>query len=228
MQSGKATISIKAMCAIGVSTLFVSCGTLRNSHKYQLGDDVYEFRQRNTQYQKVWVYVNEDSIQLLSYKDSDQVVHPKPAEDLFFLKPSFDIDVTTVAFKYRPSALNLPRQLTTDFNGNVYLGYRLDRFRVKYKRTPFGSKSSLGHRGITAGVFGGIGSTAVTPWTTNNLITDEYNGLILSRGLAMMVGINDLTVGAGIGWDYLTDRDKDIWIYQHRPWYGLTVGLNLN
>lgn len=34
--------------------------------------------------------------------------------------------------------------------------------------------------------------------------------------------------GVGVGWDYLTDRDKGIWIYQNKPWYGLTVGLNLN
>jgi hypothetical protein len=57
---------------------------------------------------------------------------------------------------------------------------------------------------------------------------EEYNGMVLTRGLAFMVGINTLTVGLGVGWDYLTDRDKDIWIYQNKPWYGLTLGLNLN
>jgi hypothetical protein len=43
----------------------------------------------------------------------------------------------------------------------------------------------------------------VTPWTTNNKITDEYNGFVLSRGVAVMVGINTLTVGVGAGWEYL-------------------------
>jgi hypothetical protein len=84
------------------------------------------------------------------------------------------------------------------------------------------------HRGVTVGAFGGIASTGVTPWTTNNLSSDEYNGLILSRGFALMIGLNTLTVGLGVGWDYLTDRDKRIWIYQNKPWYGLSVGLNLN
>jgi hypothetical protein len=68
----------------------------------------------------------------------------------------------------------------------------------------------------------------MTPWTTNQGMTDEYNGFILSRGIALMIGVNNLTVGAGIGWDYLTDRDKDIWIYQNKAWYGLTFSLHLN
>jgi hypothetical protein len=32
-----------------------------------------------------------------------------------------------------------------------------------------------------------------------------------------MFGLNNLTVGAGVGWDSLTDRDKNIWIYQNKP-----------
>jgi hypothetical protein len=212
-----------------LGTLIVaSCGALRNSPKYQLSDDVYEYRQKGNKYQKAWAYVNGDSVRILSYKNPAQVIVPEARTDQFFLKRSFDVDVMTVGFKYRPSIADLPRQLNTDFNGNVYLGYRLDRFRMSHKDTPFGRKTDFGHRGITAGVFGGIGSTAITPWTTNNLTTDEYNGFILSRGLAVMLGVKDLTVGLGVGWDYVTDRDKDIWIYQNKPWYGLTVGLNLN
>jgi hypothetical protein len=205
-----------------------SCAGLRDAPKYQLSDAVYHFRQKGEKYQKAWVYVNEDSIRVLSYEEPHDVVSVKPHEDKFFLKRSFDVDVTTIGFKYRPATLNLPRQLTTDFNGNIFLGYRFDRFRVKYKPTPFGHRSSLGHRGVTMGVFGGLGSTSITPWTTNNAITEEYNGLILSRGFALMLGVNDLTVGLGVGWDYLTDRDKNVWIYQNRSWYGLSIGLNLN
>lgn len=43
-----------------------------------------------------------------------------------------------------------------------------------------------------------------------------------------MIGVNNLTVGVGVGWDYLTDRDKAIWIYQNKPWIGVTIGLNIN
>lgn len=43
-----------------------------------------------------------------------------------------------------------------------------------------------------------------------------------------MMGYKSLTVGLGVGWDNLLDRDKDIWVYQSKPWYGLTLSLNLN
>lgn len=43
-----------------------------------------------------------------------------------------------------------------------------------------------------------------------------------------MLGVKALTVGIGVGWDNLVDRDTDIWVYQFKPWYGLTLSLNLN
>ncbi|WP_276374643.1 hypothetical protein [Chryseolinea sp. H1M3-3] len=213
---------------ICLGCLLQACGTLRHSPKYQLADDVYEYRQKGTNYQKAFLYVEEDTMKILLPKEPYTPIIPRTGEDQFFLKRSFDIDVMTVAFKYRPAVAYLPRQLDTDFNGNVFIGYRLDRFRIKVKNTPVGLRKSFSHRGITLGGFGGIGSSSVTPWTTNNQTFDEYNAFIISRGLAIMIGVNHLTVGVGVGWDYLTDRDKDIWIYQNKPWYGLTVGLNLN
>jgi len=205
-----------------------ACSTIKDSPKYRLSDGHYEFKQTEGKYKKAFVYVREDTIRILLEEKPEELFVPEPRKDQFFLKPSFDLDVITVLFKYRPITSGLPRQLTTDFNGNVFIGYRVDRFRLSNKETPLGRKQSFRHRALTVGTFGGLGSTSVTPWTTNNQTTDEYSGLILSRGLAFMVGVNNLTVGLGIGWDYLTDRDKHIWIYQNKPWFGLTVGLNLN
>jgi hypothetical protein len=193
-----------------------------------LGDGEYAFRQPQHKYKKAFVYVQEDSIRIFLAENINAPYIPEPHKDQFFLKRSFDVDVMTVAFKFRPVAAGLPRQLTTDFNGNIFVGYRVDRFRVLYKETPVGLKRIYKHRGLSIGAFGGLGSTSITPYTTANKITEEYSGFILSRGLATMVGVNNLTVGIGIGWDYLTDRDKGVWIYQNKPWYGLTLGLNLN
>ena len=211
-----------------VITFVSGCASISNNPSYQLADNVYWYKQKGTRYQKVWTYVNEDSIRVHSFTDPDKVIYPQISKDQFFLRRSFDIDIMTVYFKYRPARINLPRQLNTDFNGNIFLGYRFDRIRVKRHKSPFGTVQASFHRGFSAGVFGGIGSTAVTPWTTNNLITDEYNGLVLSRGIAAMYAVESLTFGFGIGWDHLTDRDKHIWLYQNKPWFGLTVGLNLN
>lgn len=216
-----------ALTLITIAIVLTGCGALHNAHKYQLGDDVYAHKQKGEPYEKAWVFVEDDSVSILSYKDSTQRTFDTRRTQ-YFVKRTFDVDVMTVGFKYRPAAANLPRSLSPDFNGNVFVGYRIDRFKLNYKSTPFGPKARFGHRGVAAGVFGGIGSTAVTPWTTNYQTMDEYNGLTVSRGLALMFAVNTLTVGAAVGWDYITDRDKSIWIYQNKPWYGVAIGLNLN
>lgn len=204
-----------------------ACSSIKDSPKYQLSDGIYEFKQSPDKYRKAFVYVN-DTVSIFLKENPKERFTTDKLKDQFFRKRSFDIDVMTIPFKYRPATGSIPRQLTTDFNGNIFIGYRIDRFRVSYTETPVGWKQSGKHRAFSIGGFGGLGSTSVTSSTTNNQSTDEYSGVILTRGLAAMIGVNNLTVGVGIGWDYLTDRDKGIWIYQNKSWYGLTVGLNLN
>jgi hypothetical protein len=194
-------------------------------NKYQLSNDYYEFHQPGQPSARVFVRVKEDSIEVIKLDESTKVVR---GQDEYFIKKSFDLDAMIVPFKYRPVSMEFPRQLNTSFNGNVYIGYRVDRFWLDYKNTPAGLIKELKHSAITVGGFGGIGTAFISPWSTNYRTTDEYDGVVLTRGLAFMIGINSLTVGMGVGWDYLTDRDKDIWIYQNKPWYGLTLGLNIN
>ena len=211
-----------------VGALFLqSCATLRESPKYQLSDGYYNFRQTDSKYIKVYIKSENDSVTIHPI-DGEPPITIEPLKDEYFRKNSFDIDVMTILFKYRPKSTTIPHQLNTNFNGNVYLGYRVDRFQIDFEKTPAGQRKTFRHNGLTFGLFGGIGSTPVNTWTTANQIADEYDGVVLSRGFAVMVGLNSLTVGVGVGWDYLTDRDKKLWIYQNKPWFGLTLGLNLN
>ena len=76
--------------------------------------------------------------------------------------------------------------------------------------------------------FSGLGNTAMTPSTTRNGIMTEYDGLILQKGVASIIAVNKLTLGLSIGFDNLLDQNKNVWIYQNKPWYGLMLGLNLN
>jgi hypothetical protein len=221
---------MKRLCNLVISVsiiLLSSCASLRNSPKYQLSEGVYEFRHRDTDYESAYVEHVNDTLKLYPVK-GDSPLLVKPSEDKFFRLQTFDVDLITVVFKYRTARVNLPSQVNTNLNGSIYLGYRVDRFHVHYKETPAGLKKSNYHRAFTAGAFMGFGATAVNPWTTNYQITDEYDGVVFTRGLAMMAGFNNLTVGIGLGWDYLTNRDKEIWIYQNKPWLGLTLGLNVN
>jgi len=197
--------------------------------KHGLTDGRYDSKQADGRFKKVDLYVDdEDSVNIKIF-DQSKPVGLNPLQPLYLRKGTFDFDAMTVPFKFRPGSSQLPRQLDTDFNGNIYLGYRVDRFRITYQNTPIGQRQKIKQIGFSVGVFGGLGSTFVSPWTTSDpAFSEEYNGFILSRGFALLVGVNNLTFGLGVGWDYLTDRDKGIWIYQNKPWYGLTVGLIVN
>lgn len=212
-----------------LSGLLASCTGLKKVPESHLVPDYYQFSKGGERYKKVYVDVKDDSLTIIPIDKNIKIARSTntPA-DQKILKRSFDLDLLVTPFKFRPSSANFPVQLNTDFNGNIFLGYRLDRFRVHYEKSPARLTKKIHHRAMTIGAIGGLGTAFVSPWSTNYRTTDEYNALILSRGFSAMVGLNNLTVGLGVGWDYLTDRDKDIWIYQNQGWYGLTLSLNLN
>jgi hypothetical protein len=146
-----------------------------------------------------------------------------------FVQSSFDIDVLTIPFKYRPPASNLPGQLTSNFTGSLYLGYRSDIYKITYQNTPLWvRKRKITHVGYSFGLFSGIGSAAINPSVTNQQIAYEYDGVVFNKGLAGIIGVNNFTFGLGIGLDHLLDQNQGVWIYQGRPWLGLTIGLNIN
>jgi hypothetical protein len=212
---------------VAFSVIFIllasSCSILQQSLSNKLSNGYYWFHEPGKNPRKVYVVVDEDS---LAWYDNGHLFTAGNFDR--FSKPSFDIDILTVPFKYRPSSYDFPRQLDNSFNGNLYFGYRRDVFRVRRSQTPVGIQRKIVHHGYTVGFFGGFGSSPITPWTTNYRTTDEYSGFIVTRGIAAMTSLNSLTVGFGIGWDSLTDRDKEIWIYQNKPWFGVTIGLSIN
>jgi len=133
--------------------LFVcSCANIRNTRKYELGNGIYDFRQESSWHKKSYVYINEDTVRIITRDHPTEAIIPDPQQEQFYLKKTFDIDVMTIAFKYRPKSIYLPRQLTTDFNGNLFIGYRLDRFKVKLNKTPAGIQKSYHHRAITLNI----------------------------------------------------------------------------
>jgi hypothetical protein len=212
---------------LGMALLQQACGSLRHPPKYELGTGYYKFKQEGSKFKPVFVETTEDTVHIYP-EFEDEKISIIPTRDEVFQNTGFDVDLTTAIFKYRNAQENLPRQLNYEFNGHLYLGYRIDRYQVHYSKTPIGFVKNSVYHGITFGAFGGLGATAVTPWTTNYQMMDEYHGLIVTHGFATMVGLGRITSGLAIGWDYLTDRDKAIWIYQGTPWFGIIFGLNIN
>jgi hypothetical protein len=68
----------------------------------------------------------------------------------------------------------------------------------------------------------------MNPWVTENQINIEYDGVVWTNGLVVIMGLNKFAVGLALGWDRLLDDNRKYWIYEKQPWLGLAVGLNLN
>lgn len=193
--------------------------------------------------EKVYVQNSDDSLVVYRHIDKsrqyDATASPrlalskytgiKPTFSALFMQSTFDIDFLTMPFKYRPVSRSLPAQFNTNLNGAVYVGYRQDKYRVRYRKHPInGYQLRVNHFGFSLGLFSGLGGTAMNPWVTENNIAVEYDGVVWAKGVAGIIAIDNFTIGLAAGWDNLLDKNKAFWIYQNKPWLGLAFGLNLN
>lgn len=123
-----------------------------------------------------------------------------------------DIDIITVPFKIRPGVRGFPTQLNANLSTALYLGKRKE----------------LQDSGYGYGVFAGLGSVTMNPYVTRQAIDYEYDGFVSSVGIAGIYDARRFNVGVAIGIDHLMDQNKTKWIYQHQPWVGILLGINLN
>ena len=218
------------LCAL----LLSGCVTLQNNAKYELADGKYNLKVADKKYD---CYVENSPDSILIYKLPSKISTSLPTKMNEYLatkqrliKPSLDIDILIALFKVRPQSKNvLPTQLNDNFNGNIYVGYRTDIYQVRYKKNPLDIyQRQINHFGFSGGLFLGLGNASINPSTTSNLLSNEYDGIVLQRGVAGTVAINKLTIGVSIGADKLLDSNNKAWIYENKPWFGLMLGLNLN
>jgi hypothetical protein len=146
-----------------------------------------------------------------------------------FNTSSLDLDALTILFKYRPYTAGVPNQLNTNFNGAGYLGYRSDYYLLSYDKNPLNAyQRRMSHFAYSIGLFAGLGATSINHSMTNEQVQSDYDGVVITKGIAGLIGVGNLTFGAAIGLDHLIDRNHTLWIYQGKPWVGFTVGLNIN
>lgn len=235
--------SLRFLFLILMCQLF-SCKSQKDSPKFNFADGIYHTRVKG-QKQQVYVENTEDSISIYSLKKGWRTAPVKPSElvkQTFAQKAStenmnsnkywqngFDVDILTIPIKFRPSAQSFPRQFSNHLNGAVYLGYRTDVYRMSLTTDPIGKlHEKVKHYGISAGIITGFGVTPLNPWVTNNGISIEYDGMAWSKGVAIVMGVENFTFGLIGAVDHLLDGNKHLWIYQGKPYIGLAVGLNLN
>ena len=214
--------------------LFTGCSTLQNSSKYELANGTYKLKAENKTTNS-YVENSGDTIKIVYLPSKSFKLLPLKTTDTFTAKqklivPSFDIDILTALLKVRPSIKHiLPAQLNTNFNGNIYVGKRTDIYNINYHKNAIDEYTrNINHFGMSGGIFLGISNTAMNFTTTNNNILAEYDGIVLQKGIAGIIAVNKLTIGLSIGFDNLLDKNKSVWLYEKKPWYGLMLGLNLN
>lgn len=201
-----------------LSIVLSSCAVTNES---QLPQGRYLYRMKGMTFQKAVLSSLGDSViiheRAVSAKSNSLPLMQRDAE---LLRSSFDSEVFWTIGKFRPAAENLPRQLNTELNGNLYAGWRWDR----YKNIAHGKWMS---QSISLGAFAGIGTTRISSSTTNHRTTAEYQAAAASYGLALLSGFSRFSYGLAIGTDHLWSDDRSIWIYHRKAWYGLTLGIKL-
>lgn len=155
----------------------------------------------------------------------------EPDHRLLLLRRRLDIDVFTIPFKVRPPQGGVPVQLNTNFNAAIYVGRRLDFYSLRTKRTtPFGPSAHIRALGLGYGAFIGAGSTFITDDVTATIrpTAADYEGVVLHGGLAAIYDARAFNIGLAAGIDQLLGPDGPHWVYQHKPWFGILFGLDLN
>ena len=227
--------------AILVIGLLASCNTLEEASLHGLNSGYYKLKSDNLNARNVYLDVTDEKIDVYHHKEQqpdkkqfltiplNTTADSLRFDPMVFKKQSLDVDITSIFFKYRPSVYGLPAQLTSDLNMAMYVGWRYDYFHVMSKKDPLGrSYHKISNRGYDFGVFAGPGATLISPFTTLNMRTDEYSGMIIQTGIAGFIESNIASFGLAIGFDYLLNPDRKIWIYNNKPWVGFIVGIALN
>lgn len=220
-----------------------SCSFMRKSPKSAFNDGFYK---QKIQGEKVKVYIDIEN-DLLTVHPTKKVnkkyevdtslksltyplqINTTNLMDMSFNNNSLDLDFLVIPIKLRLAQKGVPNQFNANLNGAFYLGLRTDKYLVSYEKNPLGINDRvINHFGFSFGLLSGLGNSVINPTNTNNFLTLEYDGIILTNGIAGIIAVNNFTIGVAFGFDNLLDKNKTNWIYENKPWVGLTFGLNLN
>ncbi len=223
---------------IVIVTLFTACSVLEKSSQHGFENGYYKFKSNNLLAGKVYVQMDDKEVEV--YKSEQNILENLPyhinladtdsiSGPMKFTRKSLDIDLTTILLKYRPSVNDRPAQMITDFNIALYAGWRHDTYILNKELDPLKKpKTSIKAKGYDFGVFCGPGTTVINSFSTGNKTESEYNGMILQYGLAGFLESNMASFGIAVGYDFLMNPDRKIWIYTRKPWVGLIIGIALN
>lgn len=219
--------------------LFSSCSVIEKSSIHGFNSGYYKHSTGKGKAEVVYLQITDTEAAVYPVVDGkpgnqEMTLPIGEADSLYrissrFSKTSLDIDLTTIFLKYRPASADLQPQLTAELNVALYTGWRHDYYRIEGKKDPLGKNHyRVIKRGFDFGILGGPGTTFIGPSTTSNVISKEYNAMILEYGVAAFIETNFASFGLATGYDHLMNSDRSVWIYDKKPWIGLVIGIALN
>jgi len=222
--------------------LATGCTPVEKIAFHDLSSGYYKLKTPENQPSKVYVNVYDDSIYV--YKTIDEgkqisvdtsahrgvsissIRKGDPFYGSCFVKNSADIDLTTVLLKYRPARGGVPNQLNANLNAAIYVGFRKDYYKMVTKDSPLHEKNTFcSHAGFDFGLFAGFGITQINPTVTNDNVSQEYDGIIFQKGIGLFFTLERMSVGIVLGFDNLMDGNKSVWLYNQKPYLGLSLGI---
>jgi hypothetical protein len=179
-------------------------------------------------------YPIEDNHDSLLSDSTQKIVYPRiikndnPPVPLHLYENGMNLEVIMLPLKLRPSMQNVPMQMNCNFNGALFIGYSFDRYKLNYTRiTNNLFRRVLNNYKFSYGGFIGLGSTLMSPTTTTHKSQEEYDGVVLQKGIAGIIKLNNLTLGIALGFDNLLSSNRKIWIYENKPYLALSLGVDI-
>jgi hypothetical protein len=218
----------------GLIILFSSCKILQPSMTNVLENGDYILNSSDSILRKVYLSNQNEDLVLSIYNSDSTEIHLMNASNHFLKtitlnqKNLFDIDLITTPVKFRPGQSMMQPQLNSSLNASVYIGLRNNYNLISYKKGYNKYQRYISSYGLSYGLFAGLSNTSMNPWVTKEHISKEYDGVVFSKGVSGIIGLNKFTIGLSIGIDNLLDPNKKYWIYEGKPWVGISFGLNVN
>ena len=125
-------------------------------------------------------------------------------------KASFTVGATHIPFRLRFDPF--------DFSNHLSIG------------TSFGVKFPMSNtHDISFNILGGINiaSISLDSLSTNGMADPGETAAAFTPSLGFVFEYSKVQVGIYTGVDLLSGNDKDIWIYQGKPWISIGVGVSI-
>lgn len=167
------------------------------------------------------------------------------------IKPKFYFSATEASFPDEPQSTFGYKQWKLYLQGMaIPLKFRrsLDSVRAQAEAGPTlalapglkhswnwysGNKNLLGFNTTSiSAAFGGlvgVGVVDIKSSSTKGKVPDNEatKNAIVPVGLHFVVGINNINIGAAMGWDIITGPNRAAWNYKGQMWTGLIIGLDI-